>query len=120
LIIFISKFDRANRGPSTPRQRQNDVVVLIAECVNDTTQHDYVVLCSALAQTRWLFLGSVKFAKVLGNSRAKKRGFWEIQNNSQNPEPKKSRTQKESGRPELFPGLVTGQLIHQQKFHYHY
>jgi hypothetical protein len=52
------------------------------------------VLCSALAQTRGLFLGSGKFARVLGNSRTKKRGFWEIQNNSQtqnpkNPEPKK-------------------------------
>jgi hypothetical protein len=66
-----------------------------------TTQHDVVVLCSALAQTRCMRerhnttpRRHAGFFWVLWNSRTKKGGFWEIQNNSQNPEPKKSRTQK--------------------------
>jgi hypothetical protein len=40
------------------------------------------------------FFGFCEIREGSGKFARQKRGFWEIQNNSQNPEPKKSRTQK--------------------------
>ena len=54
----------------------------------------WVLRNSKHVEARDLFWVLGNSLRVLGNSRAKKKGFWEIQNNSQNPEPKKSRTQK--------------------------
>jgi hypothetical protein len=55
-------------------------------------QSSRVVLC-ACADTL-AFFGFCEICEGSGKFARQKRGFWEIQNNSQNPGPKKSRTQK--------------------------